>query len=278
MIENPNTIAAVIGDPIKHSRSPLIHNYWLKQIGISGTYEAIKVSAENLELFCRSASESQIKGFNVTLPHKENILEYCDEIEESARKIGAANTVRVRPDGHHSAYNTDAYGFLENLRQGVPEFDFEAGPVVVIGAGGAARAVLYALQSQNVPYIILTNRSTARADTLAKEFGGIEVIPWSDRANVLSEANLLVNTTSLGMEGQPDLEIEPFSLPTDAIVYDLVYNPLQTGLLKKAAARGNPALGGLGMLVYQAEKAFELWFGQKPAVTEELMRLLKESL
>lgn len=277
MHENLETTAAVIGYPIKHSRSPLIHNDWLARTGSPGHYDILEIAPDELGDACAQLRESAMKGFNVTIPHKEAIIPYLDEIDETAQKIGAVNTVSIR-DGKLFGTNTDAYGFLENLHQGVPCFKVDSGPAVVLGAGGAARAVIYALQQEGVPQIILTNRTRSKAETLATDFKNIEVVDWEHRTGILSKANMLVNTTSLGMVGQPELDLDLFALSTRAVVYDLVYNPLQTELLKHAASKGCPALGGLGMLVYQAEKAFEIWFDIKPPVTEELMNKLKESL
>jgi shikimate dehydrogenase len=277
MFENPNTRAALIGHPVKHSRSPQIHNHWLAETGIDGNYEALDISPDALENFCAWVSTSQLKGFNVTIPHKETIMAFCDEIDETARTIGAVNTVCIQ-EGRLIGHNTDAYGFLENLKQGVPDFDMKSVPAVVLGAGGAARAVLHALTEASIPYVTLCNRTRERAESLALDFRGISVADWSQRHDILVEASLIVNTTALGMSGQDPLDLDLRSLSTRAVVYDLIYNPLQTDLLKNAAQRGCIAIGGLGMLVYQAQKAFSLWFGQTPVVSEALMQTIRKSL
>jgi shikimate dehydrogenase len=266
--------ATVIGWPINHSRSPLIHGYWLKRYGIAGAYERRPVRPEELAAFVASVRRGELAGSNVTVPHKEAVLALVDEADPIARAIGAANTLwsegsRVR------ATNTDAHGFLANLEAAFPDWSHAPGIPLIIGAGGAARAVLYALKGAGCERIRLCNRTPERAESLAHHFGNsIEVIEFRKRSAALADANLLVNTTTQGMIGQPALDLPLDGLPQTAIVYDLVYVPLRTPLIAAAEARGNRTLGGLGMLLHQAGVGFEHWFGRRPEVTDELYKLV----
>jgi shikimate dehydrogenase len=262
--------AGVIGWPVGHSLSPKLHGFWLRRYGIDGSYEALPVAPEKLEPGLAALIEAGYAGVNVTVPHKEGALALCDEADPAARSIGAANTLVFR-DGRIHGSNSDAFGFLENLRQGHPGWRADAGPAVVLGAGGAARAIVWALLDQGAPKVRVVNRTLARAETLAEELGGpIRPRDWSQLAGALTDAALLVNTTSLGMRGQPPLEIDLGALPANALVTDIVYAPLETELLRAARARGNPAVDGLGMLLHQARPGFEAWFGVAPEVTPEL--------
>jgi shikimate dehydrogenase len=263
--------AGVIGWPIDHSLSPHLHGFWLDQYAIDGEYLPFAVEPNNLESFLRGLAENGRRGTNVTLPHKQATLEIVDHVDDNARRIGAVNTVVVQDDGSLHGSNTDAFGFLENLKNQVPNWQASAGPAVVLGAGGAARAILVALQESGVPEIKLLNRTKSRSQELAAELGGIiEVYDWEGRADVISDAATLVNTTSLGMKGQSPLEINLAKLPETALVNDIVYTPLETGLLKNAKQRGNPAVDGLGMLLHQARPGFAAWFGMEPEVTDAL--------
>lgn len=260
---------AVIGHPIGHSKSPLIHNYWLQKYGIDGHYDALDIKPQNLAkdlplLFTREG----YKGVNLTLPHKEIALEICDEIDALGQKIGAVNTVTYE-NGLIKGTNTDAYGFITNIKQTLPNFDFTAGPAYVLGAGGAAKAIIYGLLQEGVPSIYCANRTFAKAQHLENIDPKITAIPWEERSN-LKSANMLVNTTSLGMNGQPDLEIDISHLPSGALVTDIVYAPLMTSLLKSAKENGNPLVTGIGMLLHQARPGFKLWNGILPDVTQEL--------
>ena len=263
--------AGVIGWPIDHSLSPHLHRFWLQENNIDGVYEPFAVEPENLAAYLRSLAEQGRLGSNVTLPHKEATLMLVDDADDQARKIGAVNTVVVQKDGSLHGSNTDAYGFLENLKDHQPHWQAGAGPAVVLGAGGAARAILVALQEAGAPEIRLLNRTKARAEELANDLGGtIKVADWDNRAGALADAATLVNTTSLGMKGQPELEIDLANLPETALVTDIVYTPLETDLLKNAKARGNPTVDGLGMLLHQARPGFAAWFGIEPEVSGEL--------
>lgn len=263
--------AGVIGWPVSHSRSPKLHGYWLKEYGIDGRYDAIAVRPEELAAFMHGLAPKGFRGCNVTIPHKETVLPLMDEVDSFARRIGAVNTIVVTTAGRLHGSNTDGYGFLQNLAGAIPGFRADRGPAVVLGAGGAARATVAALMDAGVPELRLVNRSLGRAEALAAALGGpITVRPLAEAAAALGGAALLVNTTSLGMTGQPPLPLDLKLLPTDAVVNDIVYVPLTTPLLTAAAARGNPVVDGLGMLLHQARPGFRAWFGVDPAVTPGL--------
>jgi shikimate dehydrogenase len=262
--------ACVIGWPVAHSRSPVIHRYWLEQYGIDGAYEKEAVKPEDLPGFLEQLGTHGYAGANVTLPHKEAALAAARTADEAATTIGAANTLWLDSDGALHVSNTDAYGFMTNLGAEAPAWKADR-PAMVLGAGGAARAVLYGLLAAGVPKILLANRTKARAATLAAAFGPrVEVIDWAARSTALGGCGLLVNTTSLGMSGQEPLEIELSALQSDAVVADIVYVPLETDLLAAARARGLTCVDGLGMLLHQAVPGFERWFRVRPQVTPEL--------
>jgi len=266
---------AVIGHPINHSKSPIIHNYWIELGGLNGTYEAIDIAPENLKTEIQRLVDEGYAGFNVTIPHKESIMELCDEIDGNAEVCGAVNTVVIK-DGKLIGHNTDSFGFLTNIKTAKPSFDFEEGPALVIGAGGAARAVVSGLIGHRTPEVILVNRTRERAEKIAKDIGLgtdlVEVIDWDERHEALKWANLVVNASSLGMEGQPPLGLDLKELSTGALVNDIVYSPLETPLLKTAKERGNPTVTGIGMLLHQARPAFYEWFGVMPNVDDELQK------
>jgi shikimate dehydrogenase len=263
--------ACVIGWPVEHSRSPVIHRYWLEKYGIEGAYEKEAVRPEDLEKFLRELWNNGYVGANVTLPHKEAVLRAARSADEAAITIGAANTLWLDPDGALHASNTDAYGFMTNLEEKAPHWKDANGCVVVLGAGGAARGILYGLLKAGVQRILLTNRTRSRADALAKTFGcAVGVIDWEARNTALPTCRLLINSTSLGMRGQEPLSIDVSALPNNAVVADIVYVPLDTPLLKAARARGLVTVDGLGMLLHQAVPGFERWFGIRPEVTPEL--------
>ncbi|NOZ43345.1 MAG: shikimate dehydrogenase [Alphaproteobacteria bacterium] len=274
-LKPPVLIAGVVGWPIDHSLSPRLHQYWLKKYGINGEYQAYKVKPENLAGFLTTLSQKNIIGLNLTVPHKESVFPFLDAIDEAARKIGAVNMISVRGDKLYGS-NSDGYGFMANLQEKAPHWSAGQGPVVILGAGGAARAVTVSLLAHGVPAIRLLNRSRPRAEKLAEKLAeiypdtAIKVCDWQHRSQELSAASLLVNTTLLGMTGQPPLAIALTGLPREAVVYDIVYNPLETALLKQARVQGNCAIDGLGMLLHQAVPAFQAWFGRRVRVTEEL--------
>ncbi|WP_170364337.1 shikimate dehydrogenase [Ruegeria arenilitoris] len=263
-------LAGVIGHPIAHSRSPALHGYWLKTYGLPGHYVPMDVAPADLETVLRCLPKSGFVGANVTVPHKEAALRLADHVSDRASVVGAANTLVFRSDGSIHADNTDGYGFMQNLRAGAPDWVPQDGPAVVFGAGGAARAVLQALAEAGVPEILLTNRTRSRADHLKEEFGQrISVVDWVQAGNVIENAELVVNTTSLGMQGQPELRVPLDGLQPGTVVTDLVYTPLKTRLLEQAEAAGCTVVDGLGMLLHQAVPGFERWFGLRPEVTEE---------
>lgn len=272
-------LAGVMGWPVLHSRSPLIHNHWFAVHGLKGSYVPLAIRPEGLAVALRALPALGFAGCNVTIPHKEATLAIVDEVHASARAIGAVSCVTVRPDGTLLGSNNDAYGFIRNLRQQQPQWQADAGPAVVIGAGGGARAVCYGLQQEGVREIRLVNRTLARAEAVAQALGGgIRAVAWGDREAALAGAALVVNTTSLGMVGQGDLDLPLTRMPVTAIAADIVYIPLETPLLAAARARGNPVVTGLGMLLHQGPLAWKSWFGLEPAVTEELFRQVESSL
>jgi len=265
-------LAGVIGWPVAHSLSPRIHGFWLKELGIDGAYVPFPVKPGTVEDAIKGLVALGIAGANVTVPHKEAVIPVMDDLDQTARRLGAVNTIVVEPDGRLIGRNSDGYGFLENLHANAPDWSAEIGPAVVLGAGGAARAIVGALLDAGAPEIRLLNRTPARADSIAADFADkrIAVGEWTALASHFDGAALLVNTTSLGMRGQPRLEIDLGSLPPDAVVNDIVYVPLDTELLKSAKERGNPTVDGIGMLLHQARIGFMAWFGGEPLVTDAL--------
>ena len=259
--------AGVMGWPVAHSRSPVLFDHWFARYGVGGRYVPLPVKPEDFAEVYRALPKAGLRGVNVTLPHKRAALERADTASESAHAIGAANTILFGADGGVHATNTDAFGFLENLKAGAPDWRAQAGPAVVLGAGGAARAVIHALKGVGAPEIRLVNRTRRTAEALADEVGPhVGALDWAARGAALDGAVLLVNTTSLGMDGHPPLEIALDALAPGAVVNDIVYAPLETALLADARARGFVAVDGLGMLLHQARPAFEAWFGIDPAV------------
>ena len=264
-------LAGVMGWPISHSRSPLIHSHWIAQYGLRGAYVPLAVNPVNLQEALNGLKALGFAGCNLTLPHKIEALPWVDEVDPVAKRIGAVNTLTVRADGSLHGTNTDAFGFIQSLREAHKSWQASAGPAVVLGAGGAARAVVWALADAGATDIRLFNRSHDKAMAMAEEFGGpVKAFAWSERHAALEGASLLVNTTTQGMQGQPVLDMQLDALPTQALVSDIVYTPLQTDLLLRAAAKGNPTVNGLGMLLHQARPAFASWFGVMPEVTPDL--------
>ncbi|MGX9352439.1 shikimate dehydrogenase [Shimia sp. W99] len=263
-------LAGVIGNPIAHSKSPRLHGHWLKRYGLTGHYVPLEVDAADLGDVLSAMPRMGFVGCNVTIPHKERVMEHVDQITDRATLIGAVNTLIFRNDGTILGDNTDGYGFIENLRQGAPDWDASAGPAVVLGAGGAARAIVASLLDAGVPEILLTNRTRVRAEKLREDFGArISVVEWVQAGNLLEKAATVVNTTSLGMAGKAELRVPLDGLRKETVVTDLVYNPLRTQLLEIAAAKGCVTVDGLGMLLHQAVPGFERWFGRRPVVDDE---------
>ena len=264
-------LAGVIGNPISHSRSPLMHKHWLRRYDLRGDYVPLQVAEGDLERVVRTLPRMGFVGANVTLPHKTTVLQIADHQSDRATLIGAANTLTFRDDGSIFADNTDGYGFMSNVRQGAPNWDPKSGPALVLGAGGAARAIIVALADAGVPQILLANRTRAKAEALKADFGQrIRIVDWVQVGNVVEDAAIVINTTSLGMTGQPALRIPLDGLQPDTVVTDIVYSPLQTPLLQTAAAMGCVTVDGLGMLLHQGVPGFERWFGKRPEVDDAL--------
>ena len=279
MLTGEAKLAGVMGWPVAHSRSPRLHGFWLEKYGIDGAYVPLPVAPEHFAQALRVLSQLGFRGVNVTVPHKEAALKAVDTADHHARHIGAVNTVIVREDGSLEGRNTDGIGFLAHLRDQAPAWQPAAGPAVVIGAGGAARAIIATLKDAGVPEIRLVNRTLARAETLALAFGApVKVVPWINRAGAFRDATLAVNTTTQGMHGQAELDIELIGLAPGAPIFDCVYNPLETPLLAQARQRGFVPIDGLGMLLHQARPGFKAWFGVDPEITDELRALVAQGL
>lgn len=260
-------LAAVIGSPVAHSKSPQLHNHWLKVNGLPGFYIPMEVDTEDLETVLRTLPKMGFVGVNITIPHKEKVLEIADLITDRATLIGAANTLIFRQDGKIHADNTDGYGFINNIRQNAPNWEPSSGPAAILGAGGAARAVVASLLDAGVPEILISNRTKVRAEALRADFGKrLTVVDWVQAGNMLDDAVTVVNTTSLGMIGKPPLRVPLDGLRPGAVVNDLVYAPLKTQFLAEADEMGCHIVDGLGMLLHQAVPAFERWFGVRPKV------------
>ncbi|RUS59576.1 shikimate dehydrogenase [Pseudorhodobacter sp. E13] len=271
MTDHPRIpLAGVIGSPIAHSRSPILHNYWLKRYGIKGHYIPMDIAQADMAEALRMLPKLGFVGLNVTIPHKESVIALADIVTDRAALIGAANTLIFRSDGKIHADNTDGSGFVANLRQNAPDWQPKSGPAMVFGAGGAARAVVAALIEVGVPEIRITNRTRARAEALRSDFGAkLTVVDWVQSAHCLDDVATVVNTTALGMVGKPEFNVSLAELNPAALVNDLVYTPIQTELLTHAAERGCQTVDGLGMLLHQAAPGFERWFGQRPEVDED---------
>ena len=279
MHETTFGLAGVMGWPVAHSRSPLIHNYWLQKYGLAGSYVQLAVQPGQLATALSGLAALGFKGCNVTIPHKVEALKLMQDVDNNARRVGAINTVVVQPGGSLKGMNTDGFGYIQSLLDAQPGWRADAGPAVVLGAGGAARAVVLALSDRGAKEIRLINRTPDKAAAMASEFGSpVKAVPWEQRHAALQNAALLVNTTSQGMQGNEPLELDLSSLPSDALVSDIIYVPLETPLLLAAKARGNPTVGGLGMLLNQARPAFEAWFGVLPDIPPELRRLVEATL
>lgn len=272
------TLTGVIGWPISHSLSPTIHTHWMQQNGINGYYSPLAVHPKKLSSTISRLQDLGYVGINVTVPHKESILDVIDECDDNALRLGAVNTLVIK-DGIIIGKNTDGHGFLNNIKDTFPNHKLNSSKVTLLGAGGAARAISYTLVDQGVSEIRIVNRSKSRAETFAATFGGsIRVFPWEERAEVLEGTDILINATTLGMDDKDSLDLPLVNLPTDALIIDIVYRPLMTPLLREAEARGNPFLDGLGMLIHQASKSFECWHDKKPAIDNRLRELVLREL
>jgi shikimate dehydrogenase len=263
-------LAGILGWPVDHSRSPQLHGHWLDHYGIDGAYVPMAVRPEHFAVAVAALPKLGFVGANVTVPHKEAAYAACDRLDETARRIGAVNTLSFTAEGILGR-NTDGYGFIENLRHGAPDWRAARGPAVMLGAGGSARAVAVALLDAGLPELRVLNRTFDRAAALADALGGrVRAVPWEQFANAASDASLLINTTTQGMVGQPALELDLAGLPRAATVTDLIYTPVETKLLVDARQRGHSVVDGLGMLLWQAQPGFAAWFGVEPAITDAL--------
>jgi shikimate dehydrogenase len=264
-------LAGVMGWPVAHSRSPIIHNHWIAQHGLRGAYGHFAVEPARLGEAVRGLRALGLAGCNITIPHKIEAMQFVDEVQPLAKRIGAINCIVVQDDGRLMGYNHDGYGFLQSLLTTQPNWRANAGAAVVLGAGGACRAILVSLIDAGATEIRLLNRTRSKAQALADEFGPtVRVLDWSERDAALEGAALLVQTTNQGMQGEPPLALDLAALPATALVADIIYTPLQTPLLAQAKARGNATVNGLGMLLHQARPAFHSWFGVDPQVTPAL--------
>ena len=269
MSDNKIPLAGVIGHPIAHSKSPALFRHWFKELGIRGHYIPMDVVESDLVDVLRTMPKMGFVGCNVTIPYKEHALAIADKVSDRATLIGAANTLSFGEDGRIYADNTDGHGFIQNLKQGAPDWDPKAGPAAVLGAGGAARAIISALLEEGVPEIILSNRTRIRAENMKSDFGAkISVVDWVNSGDMLEDAATVVNTTSLGMVGKQEFRVPLGNLSSKSVVTDIVYTPLQTKLLEQAAEIGCRTVDGLGMLLHQAVPGFERWFGMRPEVDD----------
>jgi shikimate dehydrogenase len=269
-------LAGVMGDPVMHSRSPKLHNYWLAKYGLTGIYVPLAITAANLRAALRALSALGFSGCNLTIPHKEAALDIVDKLDPLARRIGAVNCVVVAPDGSLEGRNHDGFGYIESVREAQADWRADTGPIVVIGAGGGARAVLVSLIDQGAREIRLVNRTLTRGKALAGDLGGpITALAWAERGAALEGAAMLINATNQGMLGERPLDLALDRLPVRALVSDIVYIPRETALLAAASRRGNATVNGLGMLLHQARPAFHAWFGIMPDVTPELRAMIE---
>lgn len=271
--------AAVIGFPIAQSLSPFIHKHWMEIVGIDGDYKAIEVAPGEIAAFIEQAKVDGLSGFNVTMPHKTDIVPHLDKVAPLARQMGAVNTVKINEDGTLSGFNTDGIGLIAHLKNMTPDYPVDK-PALILGAGGAARAAALGLLTENLPMVMISNRTRAKAEVIANDIGRgrMTVVDWDVRSDAVSAAGLVVNTTVLGMVGQQRLELDLSTAGKDAVVYDIVYKPLETELLLGAKAQGLRTVDGLGMLVHQAAAAFKLWFGYEVGFDAVLRAKLEAKL
>ena len=272
-------MAGVMGWPVMHSRSPMMHNYWMEQQGVAGTYVFFEIKPGELAPALKALHPLGFAGCNLTIPHKLEAMSIVDEVDDVAKKIGAISCVVVREDGSLFGTNNDWFGFIGNLKQQQPDWRADAGPVTVIGAGGGSRAVCYGLLQEGATELRLVNRTRARAEAIAAEYGGpITVLPWEERHDALDGVATAVNATSQGMVGEAALDIRLDALPKTAQVADIIYTPLETPFLADARKRGNRTVNGLGMLIHQGPPAWKYWFGLEPTVTDELREMMERSI
>lgn len=268
-------LAGVMGHPVAHSRSPVIHNHWIAQYKLRGSYVLLPVEAGKLGDALKGLKALGFAGCNVTIPHKVEAMKAMDWLHPVAKQMGAINTIVVQPDGALHGFNNDGFGYIQSIKDAKPDWQANAGPITVLGAGGAARAIVLSLINEGATQIRLINRTKSKAEALAHEFGSaVKVVDWSERNEALANIAMLVNTTNQGMHGQPELEIDLTDLPKSALVSDAIYIPLETPLLAQARTRGNTTVNGLGMLLNQARPAFNAWFGVLPEITPELHKAI----
>ena len=272
MSDQKFVLAGVMGWPVAHTRSPAIHNHWIAQYSLKGAYVQLPVQPQNLEAAICGLPALGFAGCNITVPHKVNAMQLMDTLHPAARRVAAINTVVVQADGSLLGMNNDGYGYIQSLRDAQPDWRGDAGPALVMGAGGAARAIVVALLDEGVPEVRLCNRTQEKAQALKDAFGDrVTVVPWADRNSAMAGVRLLVNTTTQGMHGQPALDVALDDLPAEALVSDAIYIPLETPLLAAARQRGHQTVNGLGMLLNQARPAFHAWFGVLPELTPGLI-------
>jgi shikimate dehydrogenase len=272
-------LAGVMGWPVMQSRSPTLHNYLFSRYELAGSYVLLAIEPAGLEAAFRALAPLGFSGCNVTIPHKERALALVDTVDPVAQRIGAISCVAVRPDGSLAGANNDAFGFVHNILQQQPDWRADTGPIAVVGAGGGARAVVYSLADRGAREIRVINRTLARAEALAREFGPpVAAVAWEERHRALESVAMLVNTTSQGMVGQPPLDLTLDTLPQSALVCDIVYVPVETPLLAAARRHGNRTVDGLGMLLHQARPAWKAWFGLEPEITSELRAVVAATL
>jgi shikimate dehydrogenase len=272
MSDQKFVLTGVMGWPVAHTRSPAIHNHWIAQYSLKGAYVQLPVQPQNLEAAIRGLPALGFAGCNITVPHKVNAMQLMDTLHPAARRVAAINTVVVQADGSLLGMNNDGYGYIQSLRDAQPDWRGDAGPALVMGAGGAARAIVVALLDEGVPEVRLCNRTQEKAQALKDAFGDrVTVVPWADRNSAMAGVRLLVNTTTQGMHGQPALDVALDDLPAEALVSDAIYIPLETPLLAAARQRGHQTVNGLGMLLNQARPAFQAWFGVQPELTPGLI-------
>ena len=270
-MEKKFVMAGVMGWPVSHSRSPVLHNHWIREHGLQGAYGLFPVQPDRLEDALRGLRALGLAGCNVTQPHKIDAMALMDSVDPLARRIGAINCIVVGEDGGLNGFNNDGFGYIQSLRDAEPGWRASDAPITVLGTGGAARAVVAGLIDEGATHIRLLNRTREKADALASEMGSAVVVhDWAERHEALADVALLVNTTNQGMHGQPELDLQLDRLPLSALVSDVIYIPLETPLLAAARARGNPTVNGVGMLLNQARPAFKAWFGVMPEITPAL--------
>ena len=276
MSDQKFVLTGVMGWPVAHTRSPAIHNHWIAQYSLKGAYVQLPVQPQNLEAAIRGLPALGFAGCNITVPHKVNAMQLMDTLHPAARRVAAINTVVVQADGSLLGMNNDGYGYIQSLRDAQPDWRGDAGPALVMGAGGAARAIVVALLDEGVPEVRLCNRTQEKAQALKDAFGDrVTVVPWADRKSAMAGVRLLVNTTTQGMHGQPALDVVLDDLPAEALVSDAIYIPLETPLLAAARQRGHQTVNGLGMLLNQARPAFQAWFGVQPELTPGLINAVQ---